>query len=149
VQSTYELYRRFVTSSTTFERNQQFSVLIEGVRSAAIFSLGRNKSRRLDAGVNLLGDDFDNASAILQRSWSVVYAYRLTPLTSLNVLLTGVKTESTNAALGDTSRSLGVGVTSRLGLRTSVNVLLQRTDFSSVVNPYQATSIVGVITRRF
>jgi uncharacterized protein (PEP-CTERM system associated) len=149
VQSTYDLYRRFVTSSSTFERNQILSVLLEGARSVVTLSLGRHKSRRLDAGVNLLGDDFDNASSILQRSWAVVYAHRLTQLTSASVSLTGLKTDSTNASLGDSSKALGVGLTSRLGLRTSATVQLQHTVFTSAVNPYRVTSVVGVVTHRF
>jgi uncharacterized protein (PEP-CTERM system associated) len=151
-QSIYELYRRFVTSSATFERNQQLSVMVEGVRSVAIFSLGRHRSRRLDV-VSVpgqeQGDDFDNTSAIFQRSWTIAFAHRLTPRTSVNVALTGLKTDSTNAALGDSSKSLAVGMTNRLGLRTSASIQLQRTAFSSSLQPYRATSISGFITHRF
>lgn len=147
--STYELYRRFITSSATFERNQQFSFVLEGARSVTTVTLGRNNSRRLDSGTNPLGDDFDNVSTIFQDSWAIVYAHRLTPLTSASLALSGLKNRATNIAVGNSSRSLAIGMTTRFGLRTSGSVQLQRTVFEGTVSPYDETSVVGVITHRF
>lgn len=141
--------RDFVTSSSTFERNQQLSAQVEGLRSVATFNLGRHKSRRLDTRVNLQNDIYDIASAVFQHFWNVVYAHRLTPLTTVSVSLAVLKTDSNSSELGGSSKSLAVGMTKRLGLRTSANIQLQRTVFSSTVEPYQATSISGFITHRF
>ncbi len=144
-----ELYQRYLTSSATLERNQQLSVLLQGTRGVLTFVLFRNNSRRVDTLFNPGSDSFDVSSSIQQRGWSVLYAHRLTPLTSFNASINGIKIASTNAALGNSLKTLTFGVTTQLGLRTSGSVQLLHEVFSGTMNPYKVTSITGVITHRF
>lgn len=146
---THQLDRRFLASAATLQHHQQLSFLLEGIRSVVTLSIGRTHTRRLDTALRLLGDDFDNATTISQRHWSMAYAHRLTPRTAASVSLTGLRNKSTGTSLQSSARSLGIGLTTRLGARTSANLQVQRTVFRASVNPYRVTTLIGVIAHRF
>lgn len=146
--NTEDLYRRYLTSSSRVERNQQFAVLLTGLRSVYTIAFGQNKSRRLDSDSAPLGDDFDTSESIRQRYWSLQYAHRLTPRSSVSTALSGMKTDGSGGALSESSKILQVGFTTQLAPRTSGSVRFQRISVSGTA-AYTETSWRGMITHRF
>jgi len=140
--------RPFLTSSATVQRAQQLSVALVGVRDVITLAVSRGNTRRLDTAFSL-GDDFDTEAAIRQQSWSLIYAHRLTPITAFSASLSGEKSTGTTTGSETRSQSLELGVTTRLGLRTSGSVQLRRTVTSGTSSNYGETAIAGLITHRF
>ena len=141
------IFQNFLTSSATLDRVQRLSVALSGIRSVWTLSVYRSDSSRLDTVVSG-GDDFDLNTDIEQQGWSLTYAHRLTPLTSLNAGLTNQKSAgSSGLNLRSTTASVGLGT--RLSRRTSVSVQLQRGNYSGSSGNYNDTAISGFITHRF
>lgn len=146
--NTEDLYRRYLTSSSRVERNQQFAVLLTGLRGVYTVSLGQNKSRRLDSDSGPLGDDFDTNESIRQRYWGLQYAHRLTPTSSASVSFSGVKTDGSSGVLSESSKVLQIGFATQLAPRTSGSLRLQRLTVNGTA-AYSETSWRGLITHRF
>jgi uncharacterized protein (PEP-CTERM system associated) len=142
------VYRSFLTSSATVQRVQQLSVALVGVRDVVTLSVSRGNTRRLDAAINL-GDDFDTEATVRQQSWSVVYAHRLTPITSFSTSLSAQKSAGSTTGTQTSSKSFELGLTTSLGLRTSGSVQLRRTVSDGTSTNYGETAIAGLITHRF
>lgn len=141
------IFQNFLTSSATLDRVQRLSVALSGIRSVWTLSVYRSDSSRLDTVVSG-GDDFDLNTDIEQQGWSLTYAHRLTPLTSLNAGLTNQKSAgSSGLNLRSTTASVGLGT--RLSRRTSASVQLQRGNYSGSSGNYNDTAISGFITHRF
>jgi uncharacterized protein (PEP-CTERM system associated) len=143
-----EVYRSFLTSSATVQRVQQLSVALVGVRDVVTLSVSRGNTRRLDAAINL-GDDFDTEATVRQQSWSLVYAHRLTPITSFSTSLSAQKSAGSTTGTQTSSKSFELGLTTSLGLRTSGSVQLRRTVSDGTSTNYGETAIAGLITHRF
>lgn len=139
--------QNFLTSSATLDRVQRLSVALSGIRSVWTLSVFRSDSSRLDT-VFSGGDDFDFNTDIEQQGWSLNYAHRLTPLTSLNAGLNNQKsTGSSGLNLRSTTASVGLGT--RLSRRTSASVQLQHGTYKGSSGSYNDTAISGFITHRF
>lgn len=143
-----EVFQGFLTSSATVNRAQALSVALVGRRSVVTFQLSRSDERRLDAALTL-GDDFDTNSRIQQQGWSVNLAHRLTPLTSVNAAFSSQKNTGSLATAETEARILTLGMSTRLGPRTSGSLQLRRTVQDSLSNPFGETAIAGVVTHRF
>lgn len=137
----------FLTSSARLARTQQISAALLGPRYVITLALARSDERRLHP-VGALGDDFDLADRIRQRSWSINYAHRLTPITSASITFSREKTMASGLGLDSGARSLSLGVTTRLSLRTSGNLLFQRSVGGGNWK-YGETTAAGFITHRF
>lgn len=146
--NTEDLYRRFLTSSSRLDRNQQLAVLLNGARSVYTIAIGQNRSQRLDSDSAPLGDDFDTNESITQRYWGLQYAHRLTPVSSMTVALSGMKTEGVGSNLSESSKILQIGFATQLAPRTSGSVRLQRMAVSGTA-AYNETSWRALITHRF
>jgi uncharacterized protein (PEP-CTERM system associated) len=144
-----DVYRAYLASSATLEQTQQASLLLLGIRSVTTLTVSRGSSRRLDTLVGAIGDDFDLNSSIKQQLWSLDYAYRLTPLTSVNASVGKRKFESVNRNLRTSVTSLTLGMTSRLGLRTTGSIQLSHAKSKDPADPYSANSVFAAITHRF
>lgn len=146
-----EIFQNFLTSSATLGRTQQMSVALLGVRSVVTLSLSQSDTRRLNTASSLGGlvDDFSTNTSIKQRAMSVVYAHRLTPITSVNASLSTQKSVGSNGISEASSQSLALGLSTRLGLRTTGSVQLRRTVNDGDLSNGAETSIAGLITHRF
>ena len=139
--------QNFLTNTATAVRSQVLSVALQGIRGTATFALNRSVSNRLSTAVNV-GDDFDTNSTIEQRGWSFSYAHRLTPSTSANVTLAN-QSNSGNSGASTGSRSVSLGLSTQLGLRTSGGLQLRHTTSSGNTNSFNDTAVVGNLNHRF
>lgn len=142
-----QIFQNFLTSSSTLERAQRLSVALVGVRSVVTFALGRSDTRRLGPALGL-GDDFDFNANIRQQSWGVDYAHRLTPITSFSASLLGQRSDG-SSGLSQRLTSISGSLSTRLALRTSGTVRLQRNNYRNVIGSYGDTQLAGFVTHRF
>lgn len=138
----------FLTSAVSLQRRQDLSFTLLGVRDTITFTASRTETSRLDT-ISTAIDDLANATLIRQTGLSVSYAHRLTPDTSVN--LTGLSQRSSDSSgLQETSsNSVNLGVSTRLGLRTSAAVNARRVIFESKTSPYNETAITGTVNVQF
>lgn len=143
-----QLLQNFLASSNTLQRRQELSLALVGARSVLTFALARSHTERLGTFVGL-GDDFDQFSAISQRSWSVRLGHRLTPLTALSAGLTRQVSESNLAGFDTRLTEVSVGLTTRLAERTSGSLTLRRSRSDGGLGAYNDTSVAAYVTHRF
>ncbi len=141
------IFQNFLSSSATLDRVQRVSVALAGIRSVWTLSAFTSDSSRLDSIVTG-GDDFDLNTDIKQQGWSLNYAHRLTPLSSVNAALTNQKSVG-SSGLNLRSTTVSLGLSTRLSRRTNGSVQLQRGNYNGSSGSYNNTAISGFITHRF
>lgn len=142
-------FDNFLSSSPTLDRAQGISVALVGLRDVVTFALNRTTSRRLDPTTQTLGDDFDGNERIQQHSWNVIYAHRLSPLTTYTASLGWQKNKGVISGRDNRLTSLTLGTTTRLSLRTSASFQILRAVYDRLDSPYGETAISAFITHRF
>ena len=140
-----EVFTNLLTSTSTVFRTQELSVILEGSRTLVTFALNNSKATRLGTVITL-GDDFDNGATILIRGWRLSASHRFTPLTTGTLLVSRQSNTSSVAGAANTANGVTLGLTTRLGLRTSANIQLRHT--RSVLRNNE-TVFSGVLTHRF
>lgn len=138
----------FLTSSVALQRRQDLSFSLLGVRDTLTVTATRSETSRLDSVTTAI-DDLSNATSVRQSGLSISYSHRLTPDTSMS--LTGLAQQSSDSkGLQETSsNSLSLGLTTRLGLRSTAMVSARRVVFDSRTTPYNETAITGTISVQF
>ncbi len=91
----------FLRAAATLEDLQEFSAAWTGPRNAAVLVLSQGKSRRVDTLSNAV-DDLSNVDVVRTSNLALTLSHRLTPLSSLNLLL-GVQRASSSTG-GPSSR---------------------------------------------
>jgi uncharacterized protein (PEP-CTERM system associated) len=131
------------------QRRQQLSMVLYGSRNSLTFLAARNENEALTVfGQNtaIAGE----ASRIVQQGFTLSFLHRLTPLTGLNLLGYRMKSKSgLTDALDTTTTSYQIGVSTRLGAKTSGSLNVRHTNFDSDTNPYNENAIVASLTMFF
>jgi uncharacterized protein (PEP-CTERM system associated) len=140
-----EVFTNLLTSAATVFRTQEVSVILEGTRSLFALALSNSKSTRLGTVVTL-GDDFDNGATIRTKGWSVSASHRFTPLSTGTLVFKRQSNSSSVAGAANTVDVLTVGLTTRLGLRTSADMRLRHTRSDLRANE---TAVSTMLTHRF
>jgi uncharacterized protein (PEP-CTERM system associated) len=138
----------FLTSAISLQRRQNLSFTLLGVRDTITFTASRTETSRLDTITNAI-DDLSNAASVRQTGLSVNYAHRLTPDTSVSVTGMTQRSSDSSGLQETTSNSVNIGVSTRLGLRTSAAVNARRVIFESTASPYNETAITGTVSVQF
>jgi hypothetical protein len=138
-------FTNLLTSAATVFRTQEVSVILEGTRSLFALALSNSKSTRLGTVVTL-GDDFDNGATIRTKGWSVSASHRFTPLSTGTLVFKRQSNSSSVAGAANTVDVLTVGLTTRLGLRTSADMRLRHTRSDLRANE---TAVSTMLTHRF
>ena len=138
----------FLTSAISLQRRQNLSLALLGVRSTVTFLATRSTTSRLDT-ISTAIDDLSNSSLVQQSGFSVNWGHRLTPQSALNVNL-AAQNSSSSTGLGDSStRSASVGLSTRLGQKTTAIVNARRVVSDSSAAPYNETAITGTLSVQF
>ena len=138
----------FLVSQATLQRQQQLSVLMTARRGTLTVSYARGQSNRLVNNLSL-GDDFDTTSQIKTQTLSLLYAHRLTPVTSANASLALQRSQGDLATQRNSQYTLTLGLNTQLARRTSGSLQVRRLQSSSGLNPYSENALVGNILHRF
>ena len=129
----------FLTSAVSLQRRQNLSFALLGVRDTVTFMATRSESSRLDS-LSTLVDDFAISSIVRQQGFSVSYAHRLTPLSSLNAFASQQNTSGSTALQDSTLRTFNISVSSLVAKRATATVGVRRVVFDSNTSPYVETA---------
>ena len=138
----------FLTSAVALQRRQSLSLALLGVRSTVTFLATRTASSRLDT-ISTAIDDLSNSSLVQQSGFSVNWGHRLTPESALNVNLAAQNSSSSTGLVDSATRSASVGLSTRVGPRTTATVNARRVVSDSNVTPYNETAITGTLSVQF
>ena len=134
------------------QRLQQLSMVLYGSRNSITFMASRNENEALTVfgnNTSVAGD----VSRIVQQGFILSFLHRLTPDTGLNLNGSRMKSQSglTNN-LDTTTTTYLIGVSTRLGPKTSGSLNARHTDFNannSVVNSYNENALIASLTMFF
>lgn len=137
----------FLTSAASSQRYQALSVAWLGLRDTATLTASQGNSRRIDRLASVV-DDLSQADAIRQQGAALNLAHRLTPLSSVSLSGSLLRTSAAGLA---TSRlaSLDAGWTAQLGVRTSATVSARRSVYRGGTSSYTETALTGGLALRF
>ena len=138
----------FLTSALTLQRRQDLSVGLLGVRSSITFLLTRNDSQNL-GGTNAISGDLAASPVVQQRSFSVNIAHRLTPISTLNLLLSEQKNEGNSASVSNKLRLMSLSWSSKLGPKSTVSLGARHAVFDSPTAPYDESAVTGLFSLQF
>jgi uncharacterized protein (PEP-CTERM system associated) len=137
----------FLASGVTLQRRQDLSLALLGVRDTVTIIAGRSSVSRIE-GAPVVGDDLSFAPGVDQRNFTVSYARRLTPDSSLNVLAGHQRTAGAAGLQGNTLKTVNVSLSSRLGLKVSGTVGFRRSVFDGL-SPYTENAVTGSLSMQF
>ncbi len=138
----------FLTSAISLQRRQDVSVALQGVRSTVTLTATRSQSTRLDT-LSFGQDDLNSSAVVNQRGFSVNYSHRLTPDYSLGVVLSQQDTSGVLSTQDSTLRGLTVGVSGKVGHRTSATLGARRIVSSGSSVPYTENALTGNLNVQF
>lgn len=138
----------FSASSLSLQRRQQLSFALLGVRDTITFLASQSKSSRLDT-LSTAIDDFTTASDVQQQSLSVNFAHRLTPHSSLGLMLSRAQTTGVTQAQTTKLSSANLSWTSRVGKRSSTTAAVRRVVSETLLRPYSETAATVSLNLQF
>lgn len=138
----------FLSSAVSVQRLQNLSVSLLGARDTVTLMATQSENSRLDT-LSTFIDDLSNSTRINQHGFNINYAHRLTPLSSLNMLLSQQRTSGATTLQETTLRAFNVSVSTRLGNKTSATLGLRRVVFDSIASPYIESAVTGSLTVQF
>jgi uncharacterized protein (PEP-CTERM system associated) len=138
----------FLTTGVSLQQRHELSWSMQFIRSTFIASVFRTNSRRLDR-ISTATDDLTDASVVRQQGVNLGLTHRLTPTTSVNVGLIQQRTLDAGNIGGNDQTSLSAGLTSQLGLRTSLAMTLRHVSFDSATRPYTENAASATLSLRF
>lgn len=134
----------FLTTRVFVQRSQQASVAILGARNTLTFAAALTESRAI-SGAPATADDFALSSEVQQRSISVSWAHRLSPLSSVNLLATQVHSSGGAASnLDSTQSSVLLLFSHHIGPKTSGSLSVRHVRFdNSTGSGYREKAVTG------
>lgn len=138
----------FLASAATVQRLQALSVGLRGVRTTITLHVTQSSNGRLDSLVTAV-DDLSNNNRVRQRGFHVDVAHRLTPLSSINLVLSTQRSEGDLANQESTLNSLSTTWLTRTGPRSSLSAGARWVDFDSPTQPYVERAIFANLRLQF
>jgi uncharacterized protein (PEP-CTERM system associated) len=142
------IFAGFLTSSITLTRDQQLAFAWRGLRQTVTVLWQQNWTRRADT-LSTAADDFSNTALVHQRGLSVNVSHRLTPLQTISVLGSYLRTQGDLASQNTSLRSLQLTWSNRLSEKTTGALSLRHSQFGSPTQPYTENAVIGSLTMRF
>lgn len=139
---------QFQTSAVTVQRQQQLSMALFGARNTVTVIASRGISSRLDSLSSAI-DDLSTSMSVIQSGLSINVSHRFSPQTVLNVLATRQSASGSTSALGTTTRSVLLNVTTQLTKDASAGIGLRRVRFDSSSVPFTETAVTGSLNVQF
>lgn len=138
----------FLASGATVQRRQDLSFTLIGLRETLSAIATQTRSSSL-FNTTLGSDDFSNSSFVRQQSFSLSYARRLMPGTSMNAVVTRLRSQGSLSTQSTTLMTYNLSLSTDLGRQTTASIGLRRAEFDSSAAPYTENSIRGGVTVRF
>lgn len=138
----------YFPSQVTLERQQNASAALLGVRSTLIFNVFQTQARALTSNP-VLGSDFDNGNVLRWRGFGVNWAYRLTPLSTVNLNTSQTKTTESIGGQQTNLWTVNAIWTQQLAARISLSLNANYTRFDSSTAPYNETGLQAAMNLAF
>jgi uncharacterized protein (PEP-CTERM system associated) len=138
----------FLRSAATLQDLQEFSAAWTGPRNAAVLLLSHSKTRRVDTLSNAV-DDLARVDEVRIRNLSLNLSHRLTPLSSLNLLLGVQRSSSGQAGLSSRQTQVDLQFSTRLTPDSTASVSLRRAHYTTGLLPYDETALSATFGVRF
>jgi uncharacterized protein (PEP-CTERM system associated) len=136
----------FLTSVLSLQQRQDLSVTLRGLRGSISLQAFASQLRTLSTGG---GADPLGGDAVHQLGYTGTLTYRLTPLSTVNVLGSRLMTLDTPTRPGSDLKSASISLTSQIGRRTSTQLGARYAVFHSQTDPYHEASLTGSLSLRF
>ena len=140
----------FLTSRPFLSFQQEASAALLGLRNTITLTAGRREQRALDSNAFTPGGAVP-IEQYNQFSANIAWAYRLTPLSTMNLVISRVHSEGVYTDnRSTTQRFLSLFFVTRLGQHTSLSIGSQRVQFdSNVANSHQDNAFASTLSVRF
>lgn len=138
----------FLRSTATLQRRQEASVAWRGVRSTALLTFTQSLTERVGAVVNAR-DDLSQSSRVKLRGLSLDLSHRLTPLSSVSLLLNAQQGDGNLANQHNRQRQLGLTYNLRPRADSTLVLGLRRALFETALLPYGETALFATYGIRF
>lgn len=125
-------------------RREDLAFTYSGLRATLSLLVFASESKVID---NPLASAAD--APVRQWGYTGSVGYKLTPVDSINVSGSHLRTLTSGSQLGTDLKSIGLGWNSQLGRRTTVSANARFAQFSSATNPYRESSVSGSLSMRF
>ena len=143
-----QVISNFLASNVSLQRRQEASFALLGIRVIVTFVMNRGTNTSLGTFTTAF-DDLTNNTVVSQSGFSILYAHRLSPDASMNVLASRQSTSGSGGTGSTSLRAVDVSVSSRLGRRMSASIGARRVFFDSATNPYTETAVTGNLNVQF
>lgn len=138
----------FLFSSGTVQRRQRLSFALLGKRSTLTVAATQSRSSRADTLTNV-GDVFADTAFVRQRGLSVDVAHRLTPESSVNLLLAEQRSSGELDTQSTRRRQASLTWSVRVGWRTNFSLAARRTEFERPAGGYDENALISSLTMQF
>lgn len=138
----------FLGSGPTLLRSQSFSFSWQGLRTSVTAMLTQSKSRGIgpqDLGVG----DLSQSALVQQRGFSLNLSHQLTPSASASLALSQQQSLGDVRSLRTDLKSLTANWNGRLGARTTLQLGLRHSRFSSTQQPYRESAVLATVVQQF
>jgi uncharacterized protein (PEP-CTERM system associated) len=149
ISETSALSSNFFTTRPFIFRNAVASFALLGATNTITFTINRREQRSF--GVSIAGEGSLADEDFRQRGFDANLAHKLSPLTTLTLAATSLRTEDLKiAARRSRQYFYSLFLSSRIGPRTSASFGIRRTDFNSstALDSYRENAIFGSVSIR-
>jgi uncharacterized protein (PEP-CTERM system associated) len=138
----------FLTLRPFVSQSREGSVALLGTRNTMTLTYSRREQR--DVGAASPTSAFQETD-VLQRNWNLSWAHRLSPLSTVTVIFSRLRSESLSLLQTESKqRAESIVFTTRLSPKTSASLALRRVHFdSTALNSYLENALAGTILMRF
>jgi uncharacterized protein (PEP-CTERM system associated) len=148
ISPTAQINPSFLNSGVSLQDRQEVSVAMRGVRSTAVLSYLRTTTSRLDQLTTAV-DDLSRSSLVHLQGFSLDLSHRLTPVSSINLLLSDQRGNGDLNAQRNRQRQASLLYALRPTERGNLSVGLRRAQYETASNPFSETAIFATYGTRF
>ena len=138
----------FLRSAVSLQDMQEASVAWRDVRSAAVLSITRTAAQRLSTFSGLVGD-LSNSSTVRQHGVSVNLSHRLTPMSTVNLLLTEQRGLGELVSQRSQQRQFSVQFTTRPAVDSTLAIGMRRALYDAFQSAYSESAVFATYGIRF
>lgn len=146
VQPNTQVTSGFLTSRATVQRSQQLALALFGARNSITLLVSKNENQSVRAASGL-NDDFSQNNVVRQQGLSLNFSHRLSELSNLNLITSRQESKGSGAStIKTTLTTYQVGVSTKLGAKTTGSLSARRSEFESTANPYTENALIGMVS---
>ncbi len=140
----------FATGRPILSRSEEASVALVGIKNTVALIFSRRNQRAFGSTIGAT-DSFSLSNDILQQGFNLNWAHRLSPLSSISLIATSLRTEGLSIAGLDTrQRSLNLLFSTRVGQNTYVAFGARRVHLDNSLNTsYRENAALASVSLRY